>query len=293
MPHTSLRVGLVGAGANTRIKHIPGLRALSGVEITAVCNRRPESTAAAARVRCAAHLRALAGPRRRPGHRRRRDRRLAVHPLPRHAGGPGGGQARPDRGPHGLQRGRGPAHAGRVPPPSETRRADRAQSLRPQGRCRDARPHRLRLARRAARGAWSTASTGRLADPAAPLSWRQDARAVRRQHAHTRHPARNPDALGAAAGARAGPGPRLHPRPHRPRQRRPPGRRDARQRAGAGRAGRRRPRRLPVQRRDAVRPGHGRLAVRVRRRPPLRHRGGPHHRRRPGATGRRQGGCRI
>ena len=49
MPHTRLRVGLVGAGANTRAKHIPGLRALPDVEIAAVCNRRPESTAAAAR----------------------------------------------------------------------------------------------------------------------------------------------------------------------------------------------------------------------------------------------------
>ena len=49
MAHTPLRVGLVGAGGNTRSKHIPGLRALAGVEITAVCNRRPESTAAAAR----------------------------------------------------------------------------------------------------------------------------------------------------------------------------------------------------------------------------------------------------
>jgi predicted dehydrogenase len=43
------RVGLIGAGANTRSRHIPGLRALPGVEIVAVCNRRPESTAAAAR----------------------------------------------------------------------------------------------------------------------------------------------------------------------------------------------------------------------------------------------------
>jgi predicted dehydrogenase len=44
-----LRVGLIGAGANTRARHVPGLRALSDVEIVAVCNRRPESTAAAAR----------------------------------------------------------------------------------------------------------------------------------------------------------------------------------------------------------------------------------------------------
>ena len=49
MAHTPLRVGVIGAGANTRAKHIPGLRALPDVEITAVCNRRPESTAAVAR----------------------------------------------------------------------------------------------------------------------------------------------------------------------------------------------------------------------------------------------------
>jgi predicted dehydrogenase len=44
-----LRIGLVGAGANTRSRHIPGLRAVADVEIVAVCNRRPESTSAAAR----------------------------------------------------------------------------------------------------------------------------------------------------------------------------------------------------------------------------------------------------
>ncbi len=44
-----LRIGLIGAGANTRLRHIPGLRALEHVEIVAVCNRRPESTIAVAR----------------------------------------------------------------------------------------------------------------------------------------------------------------------------------------------------------------------------------------------------
>src|SRR5437667_8386563 len=44
-----LRIGLIGAGANTRSRHIPGLRALPSVEIVSVCNRRPESTAAIAR----------------------------------------------------------------------------------------------------------------------------------------------------------------------------------------------------------------------------------------------------
>jgi predicted dehydrogenase len=49
MPATPLRVGLIGAGANTRLRHIPGLRAIPDVEIVAVCNRRPESSAAVAR----------------------------------------------------------------------------------------------------------------------------------------------------------------------------------------------------------------------------------------------------
>jgi predicted dehydrogenase len=44
----TIRVGLIGAGANTRARHIPGLRAIEGVELVAVCNRRPESAAAVA-----------------------------------------------------------------------------------------------------------------------------------------------------------------------------------------------------------------------------------------------------
>jgi predicted dehydrogenase len=49
MPERTLRIGLVGAGHNTRLKHLPGLRAVPGVEVVAVCNRRPESTAEIAR----------------------------------------------------------------------------------------------------------------------------------------------------------------------------------------------------------------------------------------------------
>src|SRR4029434_5361400 len=44
-----IRVGLIGAGANTRSRHIPGLLANPDVEIIAVCNRRPESTLGIAR----------------------------------------------------------------------------------------------------------------------------------------------------------------------------------------------------------------------------------------------------
>ena len=39
-----VRVGIVGAGDNTRVRHIPGLRAAAGVEIVSVCNRTRESS---------------------------------------------------------------------------------------------------------------------------------------------------------------------------------------------------------------------------------------------------------
>ena len=39
----TLRIGLIGAGANTRLQHIPGFQGIDGVEITAVCNRSCES----------------------------------------------------------------------------------------------------------------------------------------------------------------------------------------------------------------------------------------------------------
>lgn len=42
---TALRIGLIGAGANTRSMHIPGFRKLPDVEITAVANRSHESGA--------------------------------------------------------------------------------------------------------------------------------------------------------------------------------------------------------------------------------------------------------
>ena len=40
----TIRVGIVGAGNNTKLRHIPGLRANNGVEIISVCNRSRESS---------------------------------------------------------------------------------------------------------------------------------------------------------------------------------------------------------------------------------------------------------
>ncbi|MDQ8187475.1 Gfo/Idh/MocA family oxidoreductase [Pelagicoccus sp. SDUM812002] len=39
-----LKVGVIGAGANTRLRHIPGFRAIEGVSIEVVCNRSEGSS---------------------------------------------------------------------------------------------------------------------------------------------------------------------------------------------------------------------------------------------------------
>ena len=44
MSEKLVRVGLIGAGANTKLRHIPGFRALSGVELVGVANRTPASS---------------------------------------------------------------------------------------------------------------------------------------------------------------------------------------------------------------------------------------------------------
>jgi predicted dehydrogenase len=44
-----IRIGIIGAGQNTRERHIPGFQALEDVEIVAVCNRSRESGEFAAR----------------------------------------------------------------------------------------------------------------------------------------------------------------------------------------------------------------------------------------------------
>jgi predicted dehydrogenase len=43
-----VKIGIVGAGRNTRERHIPGLREIEGVEIVSVSNRTPESSRRAA-----------------------------------------------------------------------------------------------------------------------------------------------------------------------------------------------------------------------------------------------------
>lgn len=49
MAKQTIRIGIVGAGGNTRQRHIPGFRAIEGVELVGVVNRSAESTDNAAR----------------------------------------------------------------------------------------------------------------------------------------------------------------------------------------------------------------------------------------------------
>jgi predicted dehydrogenase len=48
MTRRKVRIGIIGAGENTRRKHLPNLQKIDGVEVAAVCNRRRESTKAVA-----------------------------------------------------------------------------------------------------------------------------------------------------------------------------------------------------------------------------------------------------
>ena len=49
MTQKTIHIGIVGAGGNTKAKHIPGFKALEKVEITGVCNRSRASSEAVAR----------------------------------------------------------------------------------------------------------------------------------------------------------------------------------------------------------------------------------------------------
>lgn len=49
MTQDLIRIGIVGAGANTKLRHIPGFRDIEGVEIVGVANRTEESSARAAK----------------------------------------------------------------------------------------------------------------------------------------------------------------------------------------------------------------------------------------------------
>ncbi len=44
MAYSPLRIGIIGAGGNTRLRHIPGFQAIDGVEVVAVCNRSEASS---------------------------------------------------------------------------------------------------------------------------------------------------------------------------------------------------------------------------------------------------------
>ncbi len=49
MSDDTIRVGIIGAGENTRSRHIPELQAIDGVQIVGVCNRSRQSSQKVAR----------------------------------------------------------------------------------------------------------------------------------------------------------------------------------------------------------------------------------------------------
>ena len=241
MTRRTLRIGLIGAGANTRAPAHP----------------RPAGPARRGdrrRLQSPARVHRRRGPRiRHPAHLPSTGRTSSPTPTStpsssapgrtctaHHPGGPGGRQARPDRGAHEHERGRGPPHARRRPPHPQLVTQVVPSPVRPQGPRRHARADRRRLPRRAARGAglqprrrpwpmprrrcrggrtlalsgFNMLTLGILHETL--LRWVPPPVRVR------------------------GPGPRPHPHAHRPAERRAPAGRHAGQRAGAGRAGERR-----------------------------------------------------
>ncbi|MBH53309.1 MAG: oxidoreductase [Opitutaceae bacterium] len=44
MEDSKIRIGIIGAGGNTKLRHIPGFQSIDGVEIVAVCNRSEVSS---------------------------------------------------------------------------------------------------------------------------------------------------------------------------------------------------------------------------------------------------------
>jgi predicted dehydrogenase len=48
MSEQPIQIGIIGAGNNTRVRHIPGLQAIGGVELVSVCNRSQASSHRAA-----------------------------------------------------------------------------------------------------------------------------------------------------------------------------------------------------------------------------------------------------
>ena len=137
MADKPIRVGFVGAGANTRKHHIPKLKAQPGVELVAVANRSKES---GERVAKEFGIARVHGDWREVVEAKDVDA-ICIGTWPyMHReltrGRAGRRQARAVRGAHGHERRRGPADAGglaarrRSSSPSSCRRRTRSRSIR-------------------------------------------------------------------------------------------------------------------------------------------------------------------
>ena len=173
MSEQAIRVGFVGAGANTRLHHIPKLRAQPGVVLMGVANRSVES---GERVAKEIGIKRVYGDWRELC-RRRTSTPSASAPGPRPSrdlrGLAGRRQARALRGADGHERGRGPQHAGGVAEGAAPRRPARAGAP-----TLEVDSTITRLLAEGYVGEVLTvelqAAQGRFVDAEAPLHWRQD-----------------------------------------------------------------------------------------------------------------------
>ena len=101
-------IGLIGAGGNQKLRHIPGFREINDVEIVNVVNRSRESGERVATEwdipNVSESVEELLAD---PGGRRGQHRHLALHAPRVHQGCPRSGQARSLRSAHGHERDRG------------------------------------------------------------------------------------------------------------------------------------------------------------------------------------------
>ena len=222
-------IGIVGAGSIARARHVPGFKAIPGVELVGVVNRSPDSTEKARADSISAGRTRTGGTCRRPEGGCGRRRHVALPARAGDARRARRGQARADAGPHGDECRRGPRHARRLAGASGAGHDGGARTNVDLGRSDDPAP----LAEdalgelRTMRLVWGGSVSGGAADPggarsatAATTSWPSGS-------------STSACRAGLAMRCRSRPGPRStrrptsgrsHGTPRRPRLRRDPGR---------------------------------------------------------------------
>ena len=103
-----IRIGYVGAGGNTRLRHLPGFAEIDGVESVSVANRSRESGQRVADdFGLSTVYDSWSDLIEADDHQRHLHRHVALHAPQPGIGGAGRGQARADRSAYGDELGRG------------------------------------------------------------------------------------------------------------------------------------------------------------------------------------------